>query len=182
MPDGFAYRPDLVGMAEEAALIKRFAELPLREFEFRGYFGRRRVVSFGLRYDFADRYMHRAEPIPDFLLALRDRAARWAGLASAALEHALVTEYSPGAAIGWHRDRPAFGDVIGISFGASCRFRFRRRERARWERRAIVLMPRSAYLLRGAARARWEHSIPPVETLRYSVTFRTLASLSFIRS
>jgi alkylated DNA repair dioxygenase AlkB len=174
LPDGFAYRAAVVAEAEEAELIARFAELPFREFEFHGYYGKRRVVSFGLRYDFADREVHRVEPIPEFLLPLGQRAAAFAGLDRAAIEHALVTEYAPGAAIGWHRDRPVFGDVIGISFASYCRFRFRRRQGNCWERRAIMLEPRSAYVLRGAAREEWEHSIPPAEALRYSVTFRTM--------
>ncbi|MGE5269412.1 MAG: alpha-ketoglutarate-dependent dioxygenase AlkB [Thiohalocapsa sp.] len=193
LPEGFLYRLDLLPPVEEGELVERFADLPLREFEFRGFLGKRRVVSFGLRYDFADSRVHLAEPIPDFLLSLRQRAASFAGLAAEALEHALVTEYAPGAAIGWHRDRPQFGDVIGISFLSSCRFRFRRSvyphlnpppqageggvrvsRRRPWERSEINLQPRSAYLLRGAARGLWEHSIPPAESLRYSVTFRTM--------
>jgi alkylated DNA repair dioxygenase AlkB len=184
-PPGFACRAAVVPREEEGELIARFRELPLKEFEFHGYVGRRRVVSFGLRYDFAERAVHRVEPIPDFLLPLRERAADFAGLVPEALEHALVTEYAPGAAIGWHRDRPVFGDVVGLSFVTSCRFRFRRplpnppalaaEERVgAWERSAAILEPRSAYLLRGPARRDWEHSIPPIEALRYSVTFRTM--------
>jgi alkylated DNA repair dioxygenase AlkB len=173
-PAGFLYREELVPPAEEAALLDAFARLPFREFEFCGYLGKRRTVSYGLHYDFADGEVHRTGPIPDFLLALRDRAAVFAGLAAEALEHALVTEYTLGAAIGWHRDRPVFGDVIGISFASACRFRFRQKRPGGWERLTVALAPRSAYLLRGAARSEWEHSIPPAEELRYSVTFRTL--------
>jgi alkylated DNA repair dioxygenase AlkB len=185
LPDGFAYLPEIMSSEEEAALVARFERLPFREFEFHGYLGRRRVISFGVHYEFADNKLHDREPIPPFLLPLRDRAAGFAGLDAAALAHALVTEYRPGAAIGWHRDRPVFGDVIGVSFASTCRFRFRRaltpsnrepgRGRTGWRRAEIHLAPRSAYLLRGAARDSWEHSIPPVEALRYSVTFRTLA-------
>jgi alkylated DNA repair dioxygenase AlkB len=174
LPEGFAYRSGLVSAGEEAVLIARFRELPFREFEFHGFLGKRRTVSFGLRYDFADAKMHRVEPIPAFLLPLRDRAAGFAELAPEAIEHALVTEYAPGAAIGWHRDRPVFGDVIGVSFASACRFRFRRKRGEAWQRTAAILEPRSAYLLRGSARSEWEHSIPPAEVLRYSVTFRTL--------
>jgi alkylated DNA repair dioxygenase AlkB len=109
------------------------------------------------------------------LLALRQKAAEFAGLSEDGLQHALVTEYSPGAAIGWHKDRPEFADVIGISLGAPCLFRFRRKKQGtRWERASIELQPRSAYLLRGQARWDWQHSIPPVDTLRYSITFRSL--------
>lgn len=207
LPDGFEYRPAVVPQAEAAELIARFAELPFKPFDFHGFVGKRRVVWFGLRYDFADRAVHRGEPIPDFLLPLRERAAAFGDLDPARIEHALVTEYAPGAAIGWHRDRAVFGDVIGISFASSCRFRLRRpapaasmgerrggsvraesggcedhplpnpspsRGEFSWERSSIALAPRSAYLMRGAAREEWEHSIPPSEALRYSVTFRTM--------
>ena len=175
LPDGFAYREDFVAPEEEAAVVENLAQLELREFEFHGYLGKRRVTSFGLRYDFNDMAVHEAAELPDFLLPLRDRAAEFAGLAPTELAHALVTEYMPGAAIGWHRDRSVFGDVIGISLGASCRFRFRRKRGISWERVSLILMPRSAYLLRGPARHEWQHSIPPVEALRYSVTFRSTA-------
>jgi alkylated DNA repair dioxygenase AlkB len=175
LPGGFAYREDFVTPEEEAALIENLARLELREFEFHGYLGKRRVTSFGLRYDFNDMAVREAAEMPEFLLPLRDRAARFVGLAPAELAHALVTEYAPGAAIGWHRDRPVFGDVIGISLGASCRFRFRRKRGISWERASLMLLPRSAYLLRGPARHEWQHSIPPVEALRYSITFRATA-------
>ncbi|HEX6441976.1 MAG TPA: alpha-ketoglutarate-dependent dioxygenase AlkB [Stellaceae bacterium] len=173
LPEGFAYREDFVSAAEEAELISHIAGLELREFEFHGYLGKRRVTSFGLRYDFNDMAVHDATEIPEFLLPLRDRAAAFAGVAPEALAHALVTEYTLGAAIGWHRDRPVFGDVIGISLGAPCRFRFRRKRGQGWERKSLTLLPRSAYLMRGPARHEWQHSIPPVEALRYSVTFRS---------
>jgi alkylated DNA repair dioxygenase AlkB len=174
VPDGFQYRTDLISPAEEATLIADFQALPFREFEFHGFFGKRRTVSYGLHYDFADGQVHRTEAIPDFLSRLRERAAAFARLAPSALEHALVTEYKPGAAIGWHRDRAVFGDVIGVSFASACRFRFRRKRGGGWDRLSVSLQPRSAYLLRGPARTEWEHSIPLAEELRYSVTFRTV--------
>ena len=112
--------------------------------------------------------------MPTFLLPLRAKVAAFAGREQGRLEHVLVTEYSPGAAIGWHRDRPEFEEVIGISLGALCLFRLRRKSGMRWDRLSIELQPRSAYLLCGAARTDWQHSIPPVDKLRYSITFRTL--------
>ncbi|HEX3863709.1 MAG TPA: alpha-ketoglutarate-dependent dioxygenase AlkB [Stellaceae bacterium] len=189
-PDGFVYRPGLITTGEEAALTTRFGDLDFREFEFHGYLGKRRTVAYGVHYDFAAGRARVTEPIPDFLLPLRERVAAFAGIAAGDIEHALVTEYGVGAAIGWHRDRPVFGDVIGVSLASSCRFRFRRRTPAQlgeggaepsraagaWERRTVTLAPRSAYILRGAARGEWEHSIPAAETLRYSVTFRTVSS------
>ena len=174
LPQGFVYRPELISRAEEAELIGHFEALPFREFEFHGYLGKRRTVSFGLHYDFADMKVHETQSIPPFLLPLRDRSAEFAHIDPDAVQHALVTEYAPGAPIGWHRDRPVFGDVIGVSFASSCRFRFRRKLGSGWERAAIILEPRSAYLLRGPARTGWEHSIPPAEERRYSVTFRTV--------
>jgi alkylated DNA repair dioxygenase AlkB len=85
----------------------------------------------------------------------------------------MITEYAPGAGIGWHRDRPQFEDVVGVSFLAPCRFRFRQRQADGWRRASFNAEPRSAYLLRGPARRDWEHSIPRLQTLRYSITFRS---------
>jgi alkylated DNA repair dioxygenase AlkB len=178
LPEGLEYRSGLVMPAEEAELIERFQALAFKPFEFHGYFGNRRVVSFGWHYDFTDRQVRQAQDLPDFLLPLRDHAAAFAGIDQGALEHALVTEYSPGAGIGWHRDRPVFDDVIGISLGAPCRFRLRRKQGATWQRSSLMLEARSAYLLRGLVRHDWEHSIPPVEHLRYSVTFRSKAPVA----
>jgi hypothetical protein len=172
--EGFAYQTDLVSPDLERALVVRLGELDFKEFEFHGFLGKRRVVYFGVRYDFGDSKVHQAPGIPAFLHPLRDLAGKFAGIESSALKHALVTEYQPGAAIGWHRDRPVFRDVIGISLLSPCRFRLRRRFGAAWQRHVMTLAPRSAYLLRGAAREQWQHSIPPQELLRYSVTFRTL--------
>jgi alkylated DNA repair dioxygenase AlkB len=173
---GFAYRRDLVSPGQERALVELLSGLKLNEFEFHGYFGRRRVISFGLCYDFGDSKVHPAPDIPSFLLPLRQLAAEFAGIGAGALRHALVTEYQPGAAIGWHSDRPIFKDVIGVSLLSPRRLRFRRRTGATWQRQSLIIEPRSAYLLRGEVREAWEHSIPPVENLRYSVTFRSLRS------
>lgn len=175
-PDGFRYAPDLISVAEEEALVAALRVLPLREFEFHGFTGKRRVVSFGWRYDFNDQAFRKTDDIPSFLLPLRDKAARFAAIASDAIAHALVTEYTAGAAIGWHKDRPVFDDVIGISLLSPCLFRFRQKAGARWARYSLTVAPRSVYLLRGPARTQWEHSIPAVDQLRYSITFRTLAA------
>jgi len=178
LPEGFEYRVDLVSPDHEAELLEHFGELNFREYEFRGYFGKRRVVSFGLHYDFSSSAVRRAQDIPAFLLSLRESAADFAQIAPSELGHALVTEYAPGAAIGWHRDRPVFRDVVGISLGSPCRFRLRRKRESGWERASLILDPRSVYLLRGPARTEWEHSIPPAERLRYSVTFRSVKALA----
>lgn len=174
LPDGFRYAPDVVPPADEAALLAHIRELPFRDFEFHGYTGKRRVVSFGWQYDFNERVLRRANDIPDFLLSLRERAAGLAGIPPASLQHVLVTEYGAGAGIGWHRDKAVFGEVVGISLLTSCTFRLRRMVGDGWERRSVIAEPRSAYLLSGAARSEWEHSIPAVDALRYSVTYRNL--------
>ncbi len=174
LPEGMVYRSGLVGREEEAELATRMAELPLAPFQFHGFEGNRRTISYGWHYAFDGSGLHETAPIPDWLRPVREQAAAFAGLPADALEHALLIEYAPGAGIGWHRDRPAFGDVIGISLLAPARLRFRRKQEKGWERRNLVVEPRSAYLLRGPARGEWEHSIPPMEELRYSITFRTL--------
>lgn len=174
-PAGLVYAPDFVDAGEERALAGRIAALPFKPFEFHGFTGNRRTVSFGLHYAFDGSGLRSAEPIPGWLQPLRARAAALAGREADAFVHILVIEYAPGAGIGWHRDRPVFGDVIGISLLAPAPLRFRRKSGAKWDRFTLAAEPRSAYLLRGEARHEWEHSIPPVGTLRYSVTLRTLA-------
>ena len=173
-PDGFRYQAELIGTAEEAELLAHIRELPFRAFEFHGYTGNRRVVSFGWKYDFEKRQLEQASELPDFLLSLRERAAAFADVEPDALQQALVSEYDAGAGIGWHRDKAVFGEVVGVSLLAPCTFRLRRKVGEKWERKNLTAEPRSAYLLSGAARSEWEHSIPAVAELRYSVTFRNL--------
>lgn len=173
LPPGFHYRPEVLSGAEEGHLLDGIRQLPFKEFEFQGYLGKRRVVSYGWRYDFNEKTLRRADDMPDFLRDLRVTAARFGEVRPEALQQVLVTEYGTGAGIGWHRDKAMFGDVIGISLLSACEFRLRLRVGPRrWERATITAEPRSAYLLRGASRTEWEHSIPPVHELRYSVTFR----------
>ena len=174
LPEGFKYQPGLITPDVEADFVRRFETLPFKEFEFHGFLGKRRVVSFGWRYDFGERELQRADDVPPFLLPLRQAAADFAGLDAAGLRHVLVTEYAPGAAIGWHRDKAVFDEVVGVSLLAPCRFRLRRKHTGKWQRATINAEPRSAYLLAGPARTEWEHSIPPVEQLRYSITFRNI--------
>jgi alkylated DNA repair dioxygenase AlkB len=179
LPEGFRYEPRFISADAERALIGQIERLPFKEFEFHGFTGKRRVISFGWRYDFGGRELQKADDIPQFLMPLRAAAAAFAGLARDALQHVLLTEYSAGAAIGWHRDKAVFGEVVGVSLLAPCRFRFRRRRSdGRWQRAALTAAPRSAYLLAGPARTEWEHSIPPVQSLRYSITFRNFAARS----
>jgi alkylated DNA repair dioxygenase AlkB len=181
LPQEMRYTPDLITAEEEQALVRELSRQRFKDFEFHGFFGNRRTVSYGWHYDFNGGGLKKAADIPEFLLPLRERTAACAELSSSALEHALLIEYAPGAGIGWHRDRPQFGDVIGVSLLAPCTFRLRRKHGAAWERRSITAAPRSAYLLRGPSRNEWEHSIPPLSTLRYSITFRTLADRPALR-
>jgi alkylated DNA repair dioxygenase AlkB len=164
----------LIDEAGEQALLDEIRALPFRAFEFHGFAGKRRVVSFGWRYDFNCGGLSKAEDMPRFLLPVRERAAAFATIPPQDLQQVLVTEYGAGAAIGWHRDRSVFGDVVGISLLSSCTFRLRRKEGTRWQRANLTVEPRSIYLLRGPSRFEWEHSIPAVSTLRYSITFRNV--------
>jgi alkylated DNA repair dioxygenase AlkB len=173
LPEGFRYQPEVISAAAEQQLLENVRELPFKAFEFQGFVGKRRTVSFGWHYDFNERMLRQAEGIPPFLLSLRDVAAAFAEMEPDQLQQVLVTEYDAGASIGWHRDKKVFGDVIGISLLSSCRFRFRRKSGSSWERTSLVTEPRSAYLLRGPSRHEWEHSIPAVQSLRYSVTYRS---------
>lgn len=170
LPGGFVYRRDFLSVGEEREIAARLAELPFEPFRFRGFEARRRVCSFGFRYDFSSARLEAADPIPPWLQDVRTRAEAFG---EARLEQLLINEYLPDAPIGWHRDRPQFGRVVGISVGAPCLFRLRRRTGRGFERRSLTLDPRSAYLISGEAREAWEHSIPPVEAHRYSLTFRS---------
>jgi alkylated DNA repair dioxygenase AlkB len=172
LPEGFRYQPDLISADEERMLVERIEDLPFKEFEFHGFLGKRRVVAFGWKYDYGERTLRRSDDIPDFLEPLREKAARFAGQPASALQQALVTGYGPGVSIGWHRDKPVFGEVIGVSLLSACVFRLRKKTGTTWQRSSLTVEPRSAYLLKGPSRTDWEHSIPSVERLRYSVTFR----------
>jgi alkylated DNA repair dioxygenase AlkB len=174
LPEGFRYQPELISREAEQALLAQFSDLPLKDFEFHGYVGKRRTVSFGSSYDFGREELQTADALPAFLLNLREAAAAFARLPAVDLKQALIIEYGAGAGIGWHRDKEVFGNVVGISLLSSCRFRLRRKKDGKWERVTIDAEPRSAYLLSGPARTEWEHSIPPVDIPRYSVTFRSI--------
>ena len=174
LPEGFRYAPDVIDATTEARVLEQVRALPFQDFEFQGYRAKRRVVSFGWQYDFDARRLRKAEDIPAFLLDLREHAARFAEMPPSRLQHVLVMEYGPGAAIGWHRDKSVFGQVVGISLLSPCTFRLRRALDTGWERVSLTAEPRSAYLLSGPAREEWEHSIPGVDETSYSVTYRNL--------
>jgi alkylated DNA repair dioxygenase AlkB len=185
LPYGLIYRPEFLGRDEETALLAAFAPLPFREARFQEYLAKRRVVHF----HGPERVAISSPPeddtvvslaLPPLLHALRQRIGAWLELPPASFVHALVSEYRPGTPIGWHRDKPAYGIVVGVSLQASAIMRFRPMPGRRSDgiRPAVVLElePRSAYIMRGPIRWDWQHSMPPVKALRYSVTFRTRAT------
>jgi DNA oxidative demethylase len=184
VPSGFEYRPEFVTPDEERALLDSIGRIAFSTVEMRGVVAKRRTAHYGWTYGYEARRTEPGEPIPAFLLPVRERAAAWAGIDADAFAEALVTEYSAGAPIGWHRDAPMFDEISGISLGTACRMKFRpyvspkdlggTGRAPRRTTHEIELAPRSAYLIRGAARRDFEHSIPPVAGLRYSLTFRTL--------
>jgi alkylated DNA repair dioxygenase AlkB len=174
LPRGVSLRLEALSLEQEATAIAAIERLELAPFAFRGFLGKRRTAAFGWRYDFNGGGLQKGEPLPATLEPLREAAATLVGMSPTLLEQTLVSEYAPGAGIGWHRDRPQFGKVLALSFAAPCRLRFRRQIDGRWARKAIDLPPRSLYVLDGPGRDEWEHSIPPVEALRYSITFRTM--------
>jgi alkylated DNA repair dioxygenase AlkB len=174
---GLGYRPGFISAAEERGLIAHLSAAELAPFRFQGWTGKRLTRTFGWRYDFDDSSFARAEPVPDWLQPLREKAAAFAGIAADEFVHALLVRYDPGAGIGWHRDRPVFETVVGVSLGTAAALRFRRRRHAGFDRLSLEVEPRSAYLLTGPVRHEWEHSIAPGDTLRFSITFRTLSDL-----
>lgn len=172
---GFDYADAIVSPAEEQALIAAIDRSDLSPFRFQGWLGKRLTASFGWKYDFDSARLGAAAPIPEFLLPLRDKAARFAGLDPQDLVQSLVTRYDPGAGIGWHRDRPVFEHVVGISLGNPATMRFRRRSATGFDRFSAPLAPRAIYHLSGEVRHDWEHSIAPMEIPRWSVTFRSFS-------
>lgn len=177
-PEGFAYRPDFLSPQEERELLEALDGLPFKAAEYREWQAKRRIVSYGGRYDFTHRELNAAPPIPPFLYPLRARLCAWAGIEPSAIHHAVVAEYRPGTQLGWHRDVPEFEQVLGVSLSGRARLRLREYPPRRGARasRVLELAPRSAYAFCGPARWRWQHAISPTKELRYSITFRTLCS------
>jgi alkylated DNA repair dioxygenase AlkB len=172
---GLALRENFIGEADHADLIGHLEAAELSPFRFHGWIGNRKTATFGWRYDFDDASFAPAEPIPDWLHPLRAKAAAFAEVVPDDFAHVLIARYDPGAGIGWHRDRPQFDQVVGISLGSAAVMRFRQRTGAGFRRANVPLEPRSAYLLSGEVRHEWEHSIVPGDCLRFSITFRTLS-------
>jgi alkylated DNA repair dioxygenase AlkB len=182
LPQGLLYAPDFLTREEETRLLAHIAPLDLREAAFREYFARRRVAHFhdeadAPRYDDGDADSFSSGPLPRFLAALREKIAQRLGMAPSSFIHALVSEYRPGTPIGWHRDKPAYGIVVGVSLAGTGRMRWRPYAHQDAEHTfALDLAPRSMYVMRGAIRWQWQHSMPPMKELRYSITMRTRAA------
>ena len=172
---GLRFREELITRGEEAALMANIGQLDLSPFRFQGWTGKRMTRTFGWRYDFDDRSFQPVDPMPVWLDDLRQKAAAFAEVEAGRFVHALVTRYDPGAPIGWHRDRPHFETVVGVSLGSEAVLRFRQREETGFRRFSLTLPPRSADVLSGEVRHQWEHSIAPAGQLRFSITFRTLS-------
>lgn len=179
LPPGLVFAADFISEQDQAALLAVAAALPLRQARYKEYTARRRVYAYGSRFDF-DAYKLRPRAIgelPAPLAALREQLAPWAGVQVADFIHVMISEYTPGTPLGWHRDAPDYEVIVGVSLGSPARLRFRPWAQALANKDNIValdLAPRSAYLMRGVARWGWQHSVPPVPGLRYSVTMRTM--------
>jgi alkylated DNA repair dioxygenase AlkB len=175
LPEGFDYRTDWITAEEEQRLMTHVEALSFSDVRMHGVIAKRKVVHFGWDYGYDSWTISPTEPIPDWLLPLQMRAAQLILVPPEAMQEVLVSRYEPGAGIGWHRDAPMFGPaVVGLSLAGTCRMRFQRTLRGKRDTAEAVLSPRSAYVLAGAARFLWQHSIPPTKQLRYSITFRTL--------
>jgi len=173
-PSGLKYVADFVSPEMEQELIARIARLPLKPFQFGAFEGHRQVKSFGFRYDYTLQKLTESDPIPDWLQAVARDVERSDQLPEGSIRKVLCTDYDVGVGIGWHRDKPHFDAVFGLSLASACKFRFRRRSGDKWERFALKAAPRSLYRMQGEARHDWEHSIPAVAQRRYSITFRTM--------
>jgi alkylated DNA repair dioxygenase AlkB len=189
LPAGFVYRPDFLSTEQEAAALREIQQLEFGKVEMHGVVARRRTAHFGLSYSYETRQVKTGTPMPEFLLALREMLPALSPIEPEEFVEALVSEYPAGAGIGWHRDAPAFGVIAGVSFLSECRMRLRPQPESstfegtapnppptRTKSLVQVLEPRSAYILQGDVRWRWQHHIPPTEHLRYSITYRTLRS------
>ncbi len=177
MIEGLEYLPDFMSQPECAGLLEAVAALPLEEARYKQFTAKRRVIHFGGRYDFSNNELLPGGPLPEVLLPVRERIGAAAGVDPNTFSHAMIAEYRPGVQLGWHRDVPDFELVAGLSLGSSARLQFRPyppKDVSRKQYLNAALAPGSLYILRGPARWEWQHRVPPVPQLRYSITFRTL--------
>jgi alkylated DNA repair protein (DNA oxidative demethylase) len=174
LPDGFVYRPEFISDEEERELLQKIEHLEFSTLTMHGVIARRRVVHYGWLYAYESFKISPGPEIPEFLRPLRERVAQFAKVESETLAEALLTEYPPGATIGWHRDAPSFGVVLAVSLAGFCRLRLQKGKGEERQTAELVVEPRSLYMLTGPVRDHWRHSISPTRELRYSITFRTL--------
>jgi alkylated DNA repair dioxygenase AlkB len=176
LPSGMRYETEFLSRDEEQRWIAFAQAQPLAEMNYKGYQAKRRVVSFGGKYDYALNQLNEGPPIPRELDPLREKIATWIGVAPDAFTQVLVAEYREGTPLGWHRDVPDFEDVVGVSLLSEAVMRFRPYPPDAPKKADILKLavePRSIYLLHGPARWEWQHSVAPTKMLRYSITFRT---------
>lgn len=179
LPEGFVYKPELISQEEEQALVRPIEQLEFADVKMHDVVAKRRVVHFGRSYRYESAALGSAPPIPEFLASLRQRVSEFAGRDAEEFAEILVTDYPPGAPIGWHRDAPAFDIIVGVSLLGECSMQFRRWPVAKSKSKRTkplkqIVEPRSAYILQGPSRTAWQHRIPPVKQRRLSITFRTL--------
>jgi alkylated DNA repair dioxygenase AlkB len=174
VPEGLDYWPNFVSVDAERDLLHHLKALPLQPFQFGAFEGKRRVAHFGFHYDYIDRQLRPADPIPQWIVPIVRSVETLVALSPGSIRQILCTEYDVGVGIGWHKDKHHFDKIFGLSLLTPCRFRFRRRMADDWERYTLAAEPRSLYMMAGDSRLIWEHSIPPVEGRRYSITFRTM--------
>jgi alkylated DNA repair protein (DNA oxidative demethylase) len=175
LPEGLIYEPALLTEEEERRLVDELEHVAYDEIRMHGVVAKRTAKHYGYDYDYDRREASTdAEPIPEWLEPVRGKAAALASVAPEELVEALINRYPVGAQIGWHRDAPMFGTVVGVSLGSAARMRFRRGSAGAWETAELALAPRSGYVLAGEARTKWQHHVPPTKAERYSITFRTL--------
>jgi alkylated DNA repair dioxygenase AlkB len=181
MVSGFEYFPDFLGEHECEQLLQAVANLPFVEARYKQFTAKRRVVHFGGRYDYSNQELLPGGPMPDVLIPLRERIGAAVAIDPQGFTHGLIAEYQAGVQLGWHRDVPNFEVVAGLSLGSTARMQFRPfppKELSRKQYFNAALAPGSLYILRGPARWEWQHRVPPVPQLRYSITFRTLMPTS----
>lgn len=179
---GLATQAEFVSAEEGALLIAKIDGEGLSPFRFQQWTGKRLTRSFGWSYDFETGRFAPTDPLPDWLEPVKARAAAFAGFAPDQLVQALLIRYDPGAGIGWHKDRPVFEHVVGISLGNAATLRLRQRAAGGFARVKAELAPRSIYHLSGEVRHQWEHSIAPMEVPRWSITFRSLRDDDALKS
>ena len=181
LPQSFVYKPEIISHSEEQLLVRAIEQLDFTAVKMRDVVAKRRVAHFGRSYEYETAALGSAPPVPEFLLPLRQRVAEFAERDPEEFAEVLVTDYPPGAPIGWHRDAPAFDMIVGVSLLSECTMKFRpwpveKLPSKRTKPLNQILEPRSAYILSGPSRNRWQHHIPAGKERRLSITFRTLRS------